>query len=682
MDPITGLLLRLRNRHFLVVDLAIFLVMPLVALILRMDGEIELSRFGPSLLVITAVFAAIKLIFFFRARFYTRYWRYASIDELAQIVFAGMLALLIQFLLCLWVLYPLGWIARDFPRSVAVLDGLLVLMAVGGVRYSVPLAARLRAQQSETTPAQKVVIAGAGAAGVAIVREMQTNQRLGLRPVAFVDDDPDKQGARIRGVPVLGRCADLPRVTQETHARHVIIAMPTASGKVIRAVVHICEEAGIQPKTVPSMGELLDGTVSVKQLRDVKIEDLLRREPVQTDVTALGALLHGRRVLITGAGGSIGSELCRQVLELGPGTLILLGHGENSIFQIHNELLRLRDRNRGGEPPANGAEPLLQPVIADIRDARRIRAVFAEYRPEVVFHSAAHKHVPLMEMNPVEAITNNVLGTRNLLEAAEASGVGHFVMISTDKAVNPVGVMGASKRVAELLVHDAAERSGRVFVAVRFGNVLGSRGSVVHTFEQQIAAGGPVTVTHPDMHRYFMTIPEAVQLVLQAAVLGRGGEVFMLDMGEPVRIVDLARDLIELSGVEVGRDIDIAFTGMRPGEKLFEEMFLHHEAYERTRHEKVFLAPNAARSVPTDLAPAIRGLIAAAEEQRGEDVLGRLQALVPEFRPVGQSVVGHGRSAELLPAVPARPALPNGRAATGEGLPATPAGAGAIHPAS
>jgi FlaA1/EpsC-like NDP-sugar epimerase len=436
---------------------------------------------------------------------------------------------------------------------------------------------------------------GAGEAGTMIAREMRANPQLGLDPIGYVDDDPGKQGMRIRGLPVLGGRAALPDLVGQHRIDQVIIAMPTAPGKAIREVLAICEQAGVPAKTMPGMYELLGGQVSVNQLRNVEIEDLLRREPVQTDTAAVHDLIAGRAVLVTGGGGSIGSELCRQILRCGPAKLIILGHGENSVFEIHQELLRVARaqlRSDWESRPVTGAPklPAIIPVIGDIRFANRLHTIFQAHRPDIVFHTAAHKHLPLMEENPSEAVTNNVLGTRNVLDAALAAGVQRFVLISTDKAVNPSSVMGASKRLAELLVQQAAAASGCPYAAVRFGNVLGSRGSVVLTFKQQIAAGGPLTVSDPAMTRFFMTIPEAVQLVLQAAVLGRGGETFVLDMGEPVRIVDLARDLINLSGLEEGRDIDIVFTGLRPGEKLTEELFVPGEAYQRTAHAKIFIA--------------------------------------------------------------------------------------------
>jgi FlaA1/EpsC-like NDP-sugar epimerase len=415
----------------------------------------------------------------------------------------------------------------------------------------------------------------------------------------------------------------------------VIIAMPSAPGKDIRRVVGICKEAGVQVKIIPGMSELLDGTVRVRHLRDVRIEDLLRRDPIQTDTSAIAAMIRGRRVLVTGGGGSIGSELCRQVLRFRPQSLVILGHGENSVFEIHNELARMLGSLATAE---QDAEPLPQihPVIADIRMIDRLRPVFEHYQPEVVFHAAAHKHVPLMEANPIEAATNNVLGTENLLEVSAALGVECFVMISSDKAVNPTSVMGASKRAAELLMHQAATQTGKPYVAVRFGNVLGSRGSVVLTFQKQILAGGPVSVTHPEMTRYFMTIPEAVQLVLQAATLGQGGEIFMLDMGEPVKISDLARDLIRLSGLEVERDIDIRYTGIRPGEKLFEELFIQGEEYQRTDHVKIFIAASAANVVPLSLGEGMAKLRRAVREADERAIVQVLKTIVPEFHPGAQ----------------------------------------------
>lgn len=613
----------LRNRHFFSSDLLLLPAAAYLSFVVRLE-TFDLGQFWPAFLLIAGLSLIATPLVFKRAGVYARFWRYASLDELILLSVSVTIAILIVSIIALFASDVLSWLV--VPRSALVIFFCLAIPATAGPRMFARLLWRsdVRRRKASGEPggkAARVLIMGAGSAGSMMVRELRENPQLEIEVVGFVDDDPLKHGVRLHGIPVLGSHHDLPRMVSEHRVNQVIIAMPSAPGKVIRKIVEICERAGVETKSMPGIYELLDGKVSVNQLRDVQIEDLLRRKPIRTDIAAVGALLRGKRVLVTGGGGSIGSELCRQVLRCEPAELIILGHGENSVFVIENELRK-----------ALPAKTKLTTVIADIRFAERIQSVFARYRPEVVFHAAAHKHVPLMEANPAEAITNNVLGTRNLLKAALAVDVQQFVMVSTDKAVNPTSVMGASKRVAELLVHQAATRSGKPYMAVRFGNVLGSRGSVVLTFKQQIAAGGPVTVTHPEMVRFFMTIPEAVQLVLQAATLGKGGEVFTLDMGEPVKIVDLARDMIELSGLEVGRDIDIAFTGMRPGEKLYEELFISGENYERTFHEKIFIACNASNLVPHALDEHIRVLELAAQREDNPMIMRTFQALIPSFR--------------------------------------------------
>ncbi|MFN8465850.1 MAG: nucleoside-diphosphate sugar epimerase/dehydratase [Caldilineaceae bacterium] len=564
---------------------------------------------------------------------YNRIWRYASTREMARILLAGAMSSAILFVLNFLILQPLHgpWVNS---RSIWLLEGVLSTCFVAGVRFLLRLLQERRrvtvvlplgrGNLPNSMPMQ-VLIVGAGDAGSMILREIQANPSLGMRVIGLIDDDPTKRHMRMHGVSVLGDRNDIPVIAAKHRVDEAIIAMPTAPGKELRNIIRVCDSVGIPQRTIPAIYSLL-GNVDLSHLRKIEIEDLLRREPIQTDTSTVSELLRGRRVLVTGGGGSIGSELCRQILRCQPAELILLGHGENSIFEIHNELKR--EAGRMGE-----AAPRLRPVIADVRFADRICRLFLELQPHIVFHAAAHKHVPLMEENPAEAITNNVLGTRNVVNASLAAGVERFVMISTDKAVNPTSVMGASKRAAELVVHEAAIASKKPFLAVRFGNVLGSRGSVVLTFKQQIAAGGPVTVTHPDMKRYFMTIPEAVQLVLQGAALSQGGEVFMLDMGEPVKIVDLAHDLIALSGLEVGRDIDVVYTGLRPGEKLFEEMFAAGEQYERTQHQKIYIASNASSFVPDGLERSIGVLEQAAVENDRGTIVRALQNLIPEYCP-------------------------------------------------
>ncbi len=616
----------LRNRYLFLGDVILLAAAAYFSYVLRLE-TFDMAEHWPGCLLFTGLAIVIVPLVFWRAGIYSHYWRYASVEELMLLagsvtigaVLAGSLTLIAARVL------TSGW---QMPRSIPPIFVLLTLAVTGGSRLLLRLAAPSNAYwrsdgRTNGAPGQPVFIMGAGDAGAMIVRELQNNPQLGLDPVGFLDDDRGKHEAKIHGVPVLGDRHAIPVAVKQHKVRQVIIAMPTAPGAEIRDIVRICGEAGVQARIIPGIYELLDGSVSVKQVRDVRIEDLLRREPVCTDISAVRDMVRGKQVLVTGAGGSIGSELCRQIARCEPAQLILLGHGENSIFEISNELQHLYPSVRA------------TPVIADLRDYERLTAIFGRHRPEIVFHAAAHKHVPLMEANVEDVITNNVLGAIRLVEACIASGVTRFVQISTDKAVNPTSVMGASKRVAELIVQQAAHRTGRSYVAVRFGNVLGSRGSVVPFFQEQIAAGGPVTVTHPDMRRYFMTIPEAVQLVLQAAVLGKGGEVFVLDMGEPVRIVDLASDLIRLSGLEPGHDIEITFSGLRPGEKLFEEIFADREKFTRTIHDKIFVCRNGAspEGAPATLDAFLATLIAAARSGEPTVIKRLLHELVPEYQP-------------------------------------------------
>lgn len=622
-------LLQFRNRHFLVIDLITFVLTPSLALYLRTDMVTALQLTAPSLALYTVVALLLRLAVFYHFDLYRRFWRYASSIEMAQLIVAIFIALLLITLSFVSARLTLPWFL--LPRSLPIIDSLLVLLIAGGVRAAIRVMEHLRMRWQPGQPhgAEKLVLLyGAGGTGAKIAQEIQNNGQIQLKLAAVLDDDRSKWGMQIYGAPVVGGKEALLPFAQRVPIDRVIIAMPTASGAAIRAIVDLCRQAGITTQIMPGLHDLINGDVTINSLRNVQIEDLLRRAPIQTDTAAVTTLLRGKRVLVTGGGGSIGSELCRQILRCRPAQLILVGHGENSIFETTNELRRLQAALAPGR-----SATVITPVIADLRFRERILAICQEHQPEVIFHAAAHKHVPLMEINPVEAITNNVWGTQILLAAARAVGVQRFVMISTDKAVNPANVMGASKRVAEFLVLQAARQSGHVYQVVRFGNVLGSRGSVIHTFKQQIAVGGPVTVTHPEMIRYFMTIPEAVQLVLQAAVSGAGGEVLMLDMGDPVRIVDLAQDLIALSGLQVGSDIAIEFTGLRPGEKLYEEMFTANESYGPTQHDKVLVAHNASHFLPADLDAAIAELIETAQKNDSCGVLRLLQQLLPEYRP-------------------------------------------------
>ncbi|MEO1377461.1 MAG: nucleoside-diphosphate sugar epimerase/dehydratase, partial [Cyanobacteria bacterium J06635_10] len=627
-------LLKLRNRHLLIFDIVVFAITPLLALIVRLDGNLALQPYISDLLTTTLLFLVVKIGIFYSFGFYRRYWRYASVDELTYVAMLIVAAVVIETLLFDIVNFTLPWATDTLPQSIPFLDGLISCIFIGTLRFSVRVVERARHSRIGFSPefhhqGERVIIVGAGSAGVSLVQEMQRNYHLGFRPIAFIDDDARKLNQRIRGIPVVGDRHSIPGVMEPLRVDKVIIAMPSVAGEVIREIVDICKSTGIQACTLPGIHEILNGKVRLNSIRDVRIEDLLRREPVQTEIEKVAQFINSKRVLITGAGGSIGSELCRQICSYRPKEIMLLGHGENSVFNIQQELNQFVSvlKNDGGY------KPKILGFIADIRFKDRLKHAFDKFQPDVIFHAAAHKHVPLMELNSPEAITNNVIGTKNLVDEALRCNVKHFVMISTDKAVNPTNIMGASKRVAEMLVLQAAKESGKCYLAVRFGNVLGSRGSVVPTFKKQIAAGGPVTVTHPDICRYFMTIPEAVQLVLQGAVLGRGGEVLMLNMGEPVKIVDLASELIRLSGYRVNQDIDIVFTGLRPGEKLFEELFIEGEEYDPTEHEKLFMVKNSSRIIPTHLKISVDALCKAAEKNDRNAIVFLLEQLVPGYKP-------------------------------------------------
>lgn len=622
----------MRNRHIFILDIVLLAVTPTLALVMRVDTASLVAGYASPLIRFTVLSLAIKLLVFFMFGLYRRYWRYASVDELVSIILAvGSAALIVAGVFFGIDVLSLENAGRSLPRSVPFIDGLLTLVVVGGARFSVRVAAHKRRRGDQVNDSKAVLIVGAGDAGAVIAREMLSSRHISIEPVGFVDDDPHKQKKSIHGVPVLGMRKDIPRLVKQYDVEEVVIAIPTAPGHVIREIRTLCEAAQVPSRTMPGVYEILSGQISVSQLRNVDIEDLLRRDPVSINAQDVEKMLAGKRVLVTGAGGSIGSELCRQITRCLPECLILLGHGENSIFLIEQEL-----RHRWPKLALNV-------VVADIRDISRLTAVFERTKPQVVFHAAAHKHVPMMEANCSDAITNNVGGTRTLVHLAERFGVERFVLISSDKAVNPTNIMGATKRVAEKIVQAVAQRTGRPYVSVRFGNVLGSRGSVVPTFREQIARGGPVTITHPDVKRYFMTIPEAVQLVLQAATLA-GKEcqngVFVLDMGEPIKIVDLARDLIELSGKEVGKDIEIVYIGLRPGEKLFEELFRDGEDYRRTKHKQIFVAggepstPDASHaSDGVQLMPVIDRLLESAEKGCSEESRQLLKKLVPNYTP-------------------------------------------------
>ena len=507
-------------------------------------------------LSVTALLSlAAYYVFSYFLNLYWRDWEYASVYEVITVVKCVSASVIVS------TIAGIVWFKTLVTWQFVVVLWLLLVCAVGGIRLSMRIFREYFVDSVVMENAKPTLIVGAGAAGTLLVRQMLMHPKMRMMPVAFVDDDPEKQRKDIYGVRILGTTKDIEKIVQQMGITKVVIAMPSLPNKKLNEVYDIARKTGAECVILPNIDEVMSGNLHVQQLRNVEIEDLLGRDPVELDQTLIEKQLRGKRILVTGAGGSIGSEICRQVSSFRPKELIILGHGENSIYQLNMELLgKYAEHFR------------ITPVIADVQDRKRIFEVMEKYRPDVVYHAAAHKHVPLMEINPREAVKNNILGTRNVAEAANHAKVKTFVMISTDKAVNPPNIMGATKRLCEMIVQDMATKSDSTkYVAVRFGNVLGSRGSVIPLFKKQIAKGGPITVTHPDIVRYFMTIPEAAQLVIQAGSLARGGEIFVLDMGKPVRIVDLAKNLIRLSGYSED-DIEIKFTGLRPGEKMYEEL--------------------------------------------------------------------------------------------------------------
>lgn len=575
-----------------------------LAYTLRFDGDPP-RRYEELFADTVLIVVALKMIVFFVARFYTKWWRFTSVRDVQGILVAVVASsLVVTVVLSQW--RPGD--GPSVPRGVLVADLLLTFVLIGGVRFLVRSVVERPPRGQLIRKGRGVLIVGAGNAGTTLLRDMRRNHSSGYHPIGLIDDDPRKRGMRVHGVRVLGTRDDLPRILRDRVVHEVVIAMPSAPGSVRQEIADGCREVGVRCTTLPSLPELISGDVTVQRLREVAVEDVLGRAPIEIDLVRVARYLNGRTVLVTGAGGSIGSELCRQVIALGVRTLVMVDHSENNLFEID---LALRDRG----------ETSLVPVVGDVKDERVMERVFATHRPEIVFHAAAYKHVPMMEANPLQAVANNALATEILAGLAERHGVERFCLISTDKAVEPKTVMGATKALAERIIEQHGHRGGTRFAAVRFGNVLGSSGSVLPIFRRQIAAGGPVTVTHPDMTRFFMTIPEAVQLVIEATGIAEGGDIFVLDMGEPVRIMDLARRMIELSGKTPGEDIEIQVVGIRPGEKLGEELFNVDEQVRPTRYGKVMRATR----------PAI-------DETRLRDGIAELER-----------VVAHGREDRLAP---------------------------------
>lgn len=532
-------------------------------------GYILLSADKQNMYISMIVLLIGYFVFAISYKIYQRAWEYTSVGELV---------VLLKTVLCANILSAciLALIFRSFHLQLVVVISMILILFLAAPRILWRLA--INRGVSPSNQVKRTLVIGAGSAGVMIVHHLIQHPESGLKPVAFIDDDPNKIKLQVLGVPVLGNTKEIIDVARDNDINHIIFAIPSLHNqKKLKCILDECAKVNAKTQMIPMLEDILLGKVLISNLRDVNIDDLLGRNPVSLDIDSIREKISGKVVLITGAGGSIGSEICRQVCRFNPKKLLLLGHGENSIYKIEMELCHQYEGKID-----------LVPIIAEIQDRTLISEIMNKYKPDIVYHAAAHKHVPLMEWNPVEAVKNNIFGTKNVAEAASASGVESFVMISTDKAVNPSNIMGSTKRIAEMIIQNLSNESKTKFVAVRFGNVLGSRGSVIPLFEKQIEMGGPVTVTDPRMKRYFMTIPEAASLVIEAGAIAKGGEVFVLDMGKQVKIVDLARNLIKLSGF-TEEEIGIRYTGVRPGEKLYEELLSENEVQKKKVHQKIFV---------------------------------------------------------------------------------------------
>jgi FlaA1/EpsC-like NDP-sugar epimerase len=631
-SPVPAALLRFRKPLIILAHLVAFAASLLLSFLLAKNMRFRtesIQTFTESWIVqqyplLLLFFIIIKLPVFGLLKQYRGWWRYVGISDLFGIMQASVLSTMITFALWFVVVLNIKTVRTrlenitNVEQSIFLLDMAGTFLLLAGLRMVI----RLYFEEFRTVAAsrlKRLLIVGAGNAGEALLREIHRMPIAQYEVTGFIDDDPAKQGTNIHGIQVLGNIEQLPKICEDRNIEEIAIAMPEATHYQRRRVVQVFDKGTkIRFRTVPSLTDIASGKLSVSQIRDVDINDLLGREAVELDLDLIEAFVKDKTILVTGAGGSIGSEMCRQVCNFNPKLLLLIEQAENPLFYMEREL-----RKQFPDIP-------IEAIVCNITDKPRVEGIFEKYKPEVVIHAAAHKHVPLMELNPGEAIKNNIVGTQTVSDAANKYGSTNFVMISTDKAVNPTSIMGSSKRIAEMYIQDLSRTSKTHFVTVRFGNVLDSDGSVVPTFKKQIAEGGPVTVTHPKMKRYFMTIPEASQLVLQAASMGKGGEIFVLDMGEPVKIVDLARELITLSGFKPGEDIEITFTNPRPGEKLFEELSIEGEDMQRTRHPKISIWKN----IPMDrdrLRTGINEIVTIAQKQNYKEIVEKIKELVPEY---------------------------------------------------
>ena len=599
-----------------------------LAYVLRFDG-LPPEQFLKQLVVLCPYVVVAQLGVMYLSGIASFSWRYIGLREcirIAQFMFIPSVLLLALrlaapvirpfFAHALYWQVPIGVILINSVAAVGVIIGTRVLRRILVERHDIR-------QRRFDRALIRTVLVGAGHGGLLIAREIEQRPELGIEPVGYLDDDLRKHGTVIHGLRVLGAVSDIREMRERFEIQQVLVTVSNIDGRELRKIVELCDQAGLPTKIIPGLHEIVGGKARFTKIREVSIEDLLRRQPVALDLKGLASFIQDECILITGAGGSIGSELCRQVLRFAPRSLYMVERSENALFEIDRELRRSLMGN-----------PELIPAVGDITDSQRMREVVREARPKLILHAAAHKHVPMMEANPAEAIKNNLGGTMTLVDVAGQENVPNFVMISTDKAVNPTSIMGASKRSAELYIQSVRKRyQNTKYASVRFGNVLGSNGSVVPIFQQQIERGGPVTVTHPEMRRYFMTIPEASQLVLQAGALSEDGDIFILDMGEPVKIVDLAQDLIRLSGLEVGKDIEIEFSGIRPGEKLFEELNANLDELTKTRHASIFVVPESTQDVPSSVGEELKVFSEKVVDLKGLQIYRALRGFIPEFEP-------------------------------------------------
>lgn len=610
MTTIKSLKPNFRNIVLVIIDAILINLAVYSALLFRFDAHIPV-KYIDAFITLSPIFTFLGLAFLMGLNLYSRIWEYASIGEMIAILRATTASIGSAIV----IIYTFE--LQGLPRSVYVGTWVMMNALIGASRISWRLF-KDRCLIHTEKQARRILIVGAGDAGAILAREIQSNTKLNMKVVGFVDDDRAKRRQFLYGVPVLGDRSRIPVLVRNLAVEEVIIAIPSAPGSVVRCILDICKGTNSRVRILPGIYQSIKGRM-VTNLRNVQMDDLLYREPIETDLNEIAGYIGDKTILITGAGGSIGSELCRQVLSLGPAKLVMVDNCENNLFDIETEMHTMK------------AVTEICPELKDVKHKDKMERIFKKYSPNVVFHAAAYKHVPMMERHPDEAIGNNVIGTRNVAELADKYKVDTFILVSTDKAVNPTSVMGASKCLAELIVKDIGRNSKTKFAAVRFGNVLGSRGSVIPTFIKQIESGGPLTVTHPEMRRYFMTIPEAVQLIIQAGAMAENGEIFVLDMGDMVKIDDLARDLIYLSGRELGRDLEIIYTGIRPGEKLYEELFTDREGMGATKHERIFISQQEMDADYINVGKTIMSVYNNGFANSGA-VIDLIKRLIPEYR--------------------------------------------------